>query len=76
MYDEFSDPKQRMEVGRHYRAVLLETSDGREVLTHMLSELGFFETTNNKSDRELGRFDYAMRLLEIMRIPNFLITNV
>lgn len=60
-----------MEVGNHYRSVLLETDSGRKMFTHMLSELGVLESTEGKSERELGRFDYAMRLLEIMSIPSY-----
>ena len=71
MYDDLSDPLKKMEVGEHYRSVLLRTESGRKMFTHMLSEMGLFETTEGKSERELGRFDYAMRVLEIMGVPSY-----
>ena len=71
MYDQFPKGNTREEVGNHYRSMLLGSPGGREMFTHMLSELGFFENTEGKSERELGRFDYALRLLEIMAIPNY-----
>lgn len=71
MYDDLTDPKKRLELVDKYRSHFLKRREGREILTHMFAELGLFEDTINKTERELGRFDYAIRLLEIMSIPNY-----
>ena len=70
-YDDLKDPDKRAAVGEKYRSVFLKTRAGRELLTHMLAELGLLEPTIGKTERELGRFDYAIRLLHIMGIPNY-----
>lgn len=71
MYDNLDNVKKKMEISEHYRSVLLKTKAGKKMFTHMLGELGLFESTQGKSERELGRFDYAIRLLSIMGIPSY-----
>lgn len=67
-YDKLSDPDERKRVTEQYRSVFLKTKQGREVTAHMLIELGVWETTRGKSEHELGRFDYALRLLDILGV--------
>lgn len=67
-YDKLPDSDDRKLVKEQYRSVFLKTKQGREVLSHMLIELGVWETTRGKSDHELGRFDYALRLLDMLGI--------
>lgn len=71
MYDDLSEPKKKAEVAEQYRKVLLKSESGRAMFTHMLAELGVMEDTRGKSERELGRYDYAIRLLNIMCIPSY-----
>ena len=71
MYDNLDNVKKKMEVSEHYRSVLLKRKDGKKMFTHMLGELGLFESTQGKTERELGRFDYAIHLLSIMGITSY-----
>ena len=71
MYDNLDNPQKKMEIAEHYRSVLLKRKDGRKMFTHMLGELGLMESTQGKSERELGRFDYAIHLLSLMGITSY-----
>jgi hypothetical protein len=67
MYDDLKDADKRLAITEKYRKVF-GTRDGRDVLTHMFVELGLFELSSGKSERELGQFDYAIRLLYLLGI--------
>ena len=71
MYDNLDSSKKKMEISEHYRSVLLKRKDSRKMFTHMLGELGLMESTQGKSERELGRFDYAIHLLSLMGITSY-----
>jgi hypothetical protein len=64
----FGDPKEELTIRLLYRRVY-ETPDGRRVLAHVLTELGFFDT-DVKDEREMGRQDYARRLLWMLGITD------
>ena len=76
MYDNLNDKKRRQELMVQYRDVFLKTQKGRALITHMFAELGLFEESmvddhTAKTERELGRYDYAVHLLEIMGIRQY-----
>lgn len=64
-----NDAKNDAEVVQMYRAVF-GTAHGQLVLTHMLTELGFFGTTIGLSETEWAWLDYSRRLLRLCGIWN------
>jgi len=67
-YQEFLTIDEAITLKLLYRRVF-GTPDGKRVLAHVLTELGFFDTAV-QDEREMGRQDYARRLLWLIGVTD------